>query len=109
VETSWFGFLDLHWPRAGIANVLADSTLELRNGDGLLLMANDNWRDDPAQEALILASGIPPTDDLEAAFVINLAPGSYTGLAVGRHDTTGIGYIQFYSLPHSGPELKLTP
>jgi hypothetical protein len=27
----------------------------------------------------------------------------------GNNDTNGIGYMQFYVLPHSGPELKLTP
>ena len=94
---------------AGVSSVLADPTLELRDSNGVLLMANDDWRDDPAQEALILASGIPPTNDQEAALVTNIPPGSYTGLARGRNDTTGIGYLQFYSLPHSGPELKLTP
>jgi hypothetical protein len=94
---------------AGVSGVLANPTLELRDSNGVLLMANDDWRDDPAQEALILASGIPPTNDQEAALVTNIPPGSYTGLARGRNDTTGIGYIQFYSLPHSGPELKLTP
>jgi hypothetical protein len=94
---------------AGVSNVLADPTLELRDSNGVLLMVNDNWRDDPSQEALILASGIQPSDDHEAALVINLPAGSYTGLARGRNNATGIGYIQFYSLPHSGPVLKLTP
>ena len=94
---------------AGVANILADPTLELRDGNGALLISNDNWRDDPVQEALILATGIPPTNDLEAALVANLPPGSYTGLARGKNNTTGIGYVQFYSLPHSGPVLKLTP
>jgi hypothetical protein len=91
----------------GVANVLADPTLEIRNSDGLLLMANDNWRD--TQEAEIQTTGIPPTNDLEAALVINLPPGTYTALAQGRNNGTGIGYLQFYKLPHSGPELKLTP
>jgi len=94
---------------AGVSGVLADPELELRDSNGALLMVNDNWRDDPSQEALILASGLAPTNDLEAGLVTNLAPGSYTGVARGRNNTTGIGYIQFYSLPHSGPELKLTP
>lgn len=94
---------------AGVASILADPTLELRDGNGALLIANDNWRDDPAQEAVIIATGIPPTNNLEAALVANLPPGSYTGVLRGRLSTTGIGYLQFYSLPHSGPVLKLTP
>ena len=94
---------------AGVANVLADPTLELRDSNGVLLMANDDWQDDPAQAAAITAAGLAPASPLESAIVANLAPGSYTGLARGRNNTTGIGYLQFYSLPHSGPELKLTP
>ena len=43
------------------------------------IRANNNWRDDPAQEALIEATGIPPTDDLEAAIVATLQPGSLHG------------------------------
>ena len=94
---------------AGVPTVLADPTLELRDGNGVLLVANDNWQDDPAQAAEIIATGIPPTNDLEAAIVASLAPGSYTAIARGKNNTTGIGYVQFYSLPHSGPVLKLTP
>jgi hypothetical protein len=92
---------------AGIANILADPALELRDGNGALLIANDNWRD--AQEAAIQATGLAPSNDLESAMVASLAPGSYTTVVRGKNNTTGIGYIQFYSLPHSGPVLKLTP
>lgn len=94
---------------AGIANVLADPALELRDSNGVLLKNNNDWRDDPNQEALILATGISPTNDLESAIVASLPPGDYTALAAGVNNGTGIGYLQLYSLPHSGPELKLTP
>jgi hypothetical protein len=93
----------------GVSNVLADPTLELRDNNGVLLIANDDWQDDPAQAAAITAAGLAPASPLESALIANLAPGSYTGLARGRNGATGIGYLQFYSLPHSGPELKLTP
>ena len=92
---------------AGIPNVLADPTVELRDGNGVLLAANDNWRDN--QQAEIIATGLAPTDDLESAIVASLAPGAYTAVVRGKNNTTGIGYGQFYSLPHSGPVLKLTP
>jgi hypothetical protein len=94
---------------AGVANVLSNPELELRDGNGTLLINNDDWQDDPAQAAAIVAAGLAPGSPLESALVANLAPGSYTGLARGHNNATGIGYIQFYSLPHSGPELKLTP
>jgi hypothetical protein len=89
----------------GVPNVLADPSLELRDSNGALLRANNNWRD--TQEAEIIATGIPPTNDLESAIVSSLAPGSYTALASGNNNGTGIGYVQLYTLPHSAPELEL--
>ena len=91
----------------GLPNVLADPALELRDHNGALLHANDNWRTD--QELEIIATGIPPTNDLESAIFAALVPGQYTGLMSGIAGGTGIGYIQFYTLPHSGPVLQLTP
>src|SRR5260370_40604575 len=39
----------------GVPNVLADPTLELRDGNGFLISSNDNWQD--SQQAEIQASG----------------------------------------------------
>lgn len=96
-------------PTLPVAAALADPTLQLRDGNGALVIANDNWRDDPVQEAEIIATGIPPTSDLESAIVGNLSPGPYTAIASGFNNATGIGYVQFYGLPHSGSVLPLTP
>jgi hypothetical protein len=95
--------------KAGVPTVLADPTLELLDGNGVLLIANDNWQDDPAQAAAIQATGLAPSNNLESAIFASLPPGAYTAIARGKNNTTGIGYVQFYSLPHSGPVLKLTP
>src|SRR5206468_9776000 len=48
-------------PSLSITGKLADPTLELRDANGALIRANDNWRSD--QEAEIIATGIPPTND----------------------------------------------
>src|SRR5207249_7415197 len=40
----------------GVPDPLADPTLELRNQSGTLIRSNDNWMDDPAQKALIIAA-----------------------------------------------------
>src|SRR5205085_4091767 len=37
----------------GLPNALANPTLELRDGNGMLIRANNNWQDDPAQAAII--------------------------------------------------------
>ena len=82
---------------AGIANALADPTLELRDSNGVLLQSNDNWKD--SQQAAIEATGIPPQNDLEAAILATLLPGSYTAIAAGKDGSMGVGLIEVYNLP----------
>jgi hypothetical protein len=80
----------------GVPNALADPTLELRGGNGALILANDNWRD--AQQAAIIATGIPPTDNLESAILATLAPGAYTAIVRGKNNTTGSALVEVYGL-----------
>ena len=70
--------------------------LELHDSNGATLASNDNWRD--TQEAEIIATTIPPTDDLESAIVATLAPGAYTAIVSGVNDTTGVGLVEAYNL-----------
>jgi glucose/arabinose dehydrogenase len=85
--------------QSGIANALGDPTLELRDSDGTLILANDNWQDDPDQAALIQGSGIPPTNPLESAIFAGLFPGSYTAIVAGANGGTGIGLVEIYNIP----------
>jgi hypothetical protein len=80
----------------GIANAMADPTLELYDGNGGLLAINYNWRDD--QEAEITATGITPSNDLESAIVRDLAPGSYTAIVRGLNNATGVALIEAYDV-----------
>jgi hypothetical protein len=75
---------------------LADPTLELRDGNGGLIDSNDNWRSDHEQE--IIATTVPPTNDMESAIVRNLAPGNYTAIVRGVNDTTGVAVVEAYNL-----------
>jgi hypothetical protein len=84
---------------AGITDALADPTIELHASDGSLIRANDNWRD--TQEEEILATGIPPTNDLESAIVDTLPPGSYTVILRGRNQLTGVALLEIYDLDQS--------
>lgn len=81
---------------AGIANFLADPTLELiRLGNpNVVIGSNDNWKSD--QEALIKSTGIPPEDDNEPAIVAALAPGTYSIVVRGVNDTTGFANVELY-------------
>jgi acid phosphatase len=85
---------------------LADPTLELHQPDGSIV-SNDNWKVDAAtaqsQEAEISATTLAPPDDLEAATVQTLAPGSYTAIVRGKDGGTGIGLVEAYDLDASAP------
>lgn len=83
-------------PSLPVAGKLADPTLELRDSNGGLLASNDNWRSD--QEAEIIATTIPPSNDLESAIVALLPPASYTAIVRGVNDTTGVALVEVYAL-----------
>jgi hypothetical protein len=80
-----------------ISSALQNPTLELRDGNGALIEANDDWKSDNQQA--ISATGIPPTDDRESAIVRNLVPGPYTALVRGKNNSTGIALVEIYRLP----------
>jgi hypothetical protein len=82
---------------------LDDPTLELRDGAGDLISANDNWMDSPQRQEII-DSTIAPTDDREAAIVATLAPGNYTAILTGVGNGTGIGVVEAYDL---GPDVTV--
>jgi len=94
---------------AGISHALPDPLLELHGTNGEIIAINDNWRE--TQEAEIIATGLPPDNDLESALIATLPPGAYTTVVRGVNDTAGIGFVQYYSLavPVPGPELNPAP
>jgi hypothetical protein len=81
---------------SGISGVLADPTLELRDGNGGLVASNDNWKD--SQQTDIQATSIPPSDERESAIVSNLNPGAYTAILRGKNSSTGVGLVELYAL-----------
>ncbi len=83
-------------PSLPVPGALGDPTLELRDGNGALLAANDNWR--CTQEAEIIATTIPPSNDLESAIVRDLAPGPYTAIVRGVNNATGVAVVEAYGL-----------
>lgn len=83
-------------PSLPVPGALGDPTLELRDGNGALVSANDNWR--CTQEAAIIATTIPPSNDLESAIVRDLAPGNYTAIVRGANNTTGVAVVEAYGL-----------
>ena len=87
----------------GAANVLADPTLELKQGT-TSITTNDNWKD--TQQTEIQNSGLAPTSNLESAIIRTLNPGSYTAILSGKNNGTGIGVVEVYDLD-SAADAKL--
>jgi hypothetical protein len=81
---------------AGVAGALQDTTLELRDGAGALVVGNDDWRTN--QEQQIIDTAVPPTDDRESAVVATLPPGNYTAVVRGKNETIGVALVEVYSL-----------
>jgi hypothetical protein len=81
---------------AGVANALADPMLELRDGNGALLVTDNNWADNPGQAAELTSSGLAPASNLESAIAASLPPGAYTALLSGMNGSAGIGLVEVY-------------
>jgi hypothetical protein len=84
--------------QSGLSNVLANPTLELRNSNGALLVANDNWQDDPASAAALSANGFGLQNNLESGIFATLSPGAYTAILSGINGGTGLGLIEVYNV-----------
>jgi hypothetical protein len=80
----------------GIANTLQDPTLELRDQNGTLLKANNDWTDDAMQAAEITSAGLQPSNPKESAIATTLAPGPYTAILAGRNGGEGVGTVEVY-------------
>jgi len=80
-------------------NVLEDPTLELRDANGALITANDNWQDDPVSAALLTANGLGLSDPKESGiFASLLLPGQYTAIVAGKNGGTGIALVELYNV-----------
>jgi hypothetical protein len=80
----------------GIDNALPDTTLQIKDQNGTIVIENDDWQSDQKQE--LEDTGLQPTNDLEAAVVVTLQPGQYSALVRGKPESTGTGVVQVYFL-----------
>ena len=80
----------------GISNALSDTTLQLRDQNGVTYFENDDWKTSQKQE--LENTGLQPSNDLEAALVTTIQPGQYTAQVRGKNDASGIGVVQVYFL-----------
>jgi hypothetical protein len=82
----------------GVPDALANPTLELRDSNGALLIANNDWQDNGGQAAELIAAGLAPSNPLESGLASSLPPGLYTALLAGLNNGTGVGLVEVYDL-----------
>jgi hypothetical protein len=82
----------------GLNPVLVDPTLELRDSNGGILVANDNWQDDAVSAAQLNAAGFALSDPKESGIFTSLPPGQFTAILAGKDGGIGIGLIEIYNL-----------
>jgi hypothetical protein len=80
----------------GVANALADPTLQLYDGNGTSLAFNNNWKD--SQQTQIQNSGRQPPNDLEPAIAVTASPANYTAIVRGNNNTTGVALLEVYQV-----------
>jgi hypothetical protein len=76
---------------------LQDPTLELRDQNGALLQANDDWQS-ASNASEIQSTGLAPPDSHESAILMSLKAGNYTSILRGKNNTTGIALSEAYKL-----------
>lgn len=89
-------------PSLGVPGALANPTLEFYDSfiENPPFVTNDDWITNRAE---IEATGIPPSNDLESAFVITLQPGPFTVVLRGKDNGVGIGVLEVYDLDAAAP------
>jgi bacillolysin len=80
----------------GVPGALQDTTIELRDVNGVLLKGNDDWKD--TQQSEIEATGLAPGDNRESAIVQVLVSGNYTAVVRGKDNSVGVGLVEVYNL-----------
>jgi hypothetical protein len=86
----------------GIADPLADPTLELHNSAGTVA-TNDDWKlrpDGASQQAEIEATQLAPTNEKESVIMATLPANNsaYTAVLRGKNNSTGIGVVEVYDV-----------
>jgi hypothetical protein len=82
---------------AGLSNVLADPTLTIYDVNGAVIASNDNWQDGIYADE-IASNGLAPMDPNEAAIILHLSAGPYTGIVSGVDGGVGLGLVETYDL-----------
>ena len=81
----------------GVENALQDTTLEVKDANGVTVESNDDWRNGPNVLDLEEAN-LEPGNDSEAAMLLRLVTGDYTAILRGKDGSTGTGLVEVFQL-----------
>jgi hypothetical protein len=84
-------------PSLTLPGALSNPLLELHDHTGALIAHNDDWQD-AGNHVDISTTGLAPTNALESAILVNLAPGAYTAIVSGVNNAIGTGLVELYDL-----------
>ena len=79
----------------GVANPIADPTLELHDGNGSVT-SNDDWQTGADPDSI--PASLQPLDPRESALHLSLPPGNYTAVVRGKAGEMGVALVEAYNL-----------
>jgi len=82
---------------SGVKDFLPDAALELRDKNGALVAANDDFGT-PADNETTVPAALRPSNGTDAATGVSLAPGNYTVIVSGRNGASGNALVEIYDL-----------
>jgi hypothetical protein len=84
-------------PSLTTAERLANPSLELYDGSGMLIDRNDDWQN-ASNAQQITDSTLAPRNSLEAAILRELPPGAYTAMVKDEAGGAGLALVEIYDL-----------
>ena len=81
----------------GVNDALGNPRLGFFNANGGAVSMNEDWQAGP-DAATIRTLGLAPESPLEAALLVTLVPGAYTGVESPAPQDSGVGLIEIYDL-----------
>jgi pectin methylesterase-like acyl-CoA thioesterase len=79
----------------GVADPIADPTLEVHDGNGGVT-SDDDWQTGPNHD--LIPASLQPLDARESALHVSLPPGNYTAVVRGKAGAVGMALVEAYNL-----------
>ncbi len=90
--------------RARLPGALPGTSLQLWDGNGVLLESNTGWSTSANSQAIV-DSGLAPARKQDSAIVRTLSPGAYTAVVTLVGGGTGLARAEMYDLDRANPQV----